>query len=73
MRQWRGKWDKSANSISHWKIEIKLDDLFPASREKTFAAESKTLRSAGHSVAAISKELGLSKTSVWRMLKTRDK
>jgi hypothetical protein len=57
---------------SHWKIEIILDDLFPASREKTFAAESKRLRSSGLPVVAIAEKLGFSKSSVWRMLKTPD-
>jgi hypothetical protein len=70
---WRGKWDKSTNTANHWEIKIILDDLYPASREKTFAAESKRLRSSGLGLAAIAKELGLSKGSVWRMLKTPDK
>jgi hypothetical protein len=70
--EWRGKWDKSANSISHWQIEIILEDLYPASREKTFAAESKRLRSSGLRVVAIAEKLGFSKSSVWRMLKTPD-
>jgi hypothetical protein len=53
-------------------MEIILDDLFPGSREKTFAAESKRLRSSGLPVVAIAEKLGFSKRSVWRMLKTPD-
>jgi DNA-binding MurR/RpiR family transcriptional regulator len=70
---WRGERDKPTNSTTHWKFDIILDALYPSSREKTFAAESKRLRSAGHSLLAIANKLGLSKSAVWRMLKTPDK